>query len=212
MSIPFGIEWAPAFRQLADISQLIFTIGPFLFVGIFVILKIRSKREDEDVLYNAVQLEPLDNYNKAELVKIDRSDIPFEYAADVKDTIAMADYGTAMGLSGKCYAIKYHQNYVGMILVGKAVEDAADPIEVKGRKFFRIMGFFIQSKYQGLGIGTLALQKAIDSIYYEYGNKTFLLECHKDNEKAISFYEKNGFVNTGKLNAKGTDYFMILEI
>ena len=74
------------------------------------------------------------------------------------------------------------------------------------------MGFFIQSKYQGLGIGTLALQKAIDSIYYEYGNKTFLLECHKDNEKAISFYEKNGFVNTGKLNAKGTDYFMILEI
>ena len=84
----------------------------------------------------------------------------------------MADYGTAMGLSGKCYAIKYHQNYVGMILVGKAVEDASDPIEVKGRKFFRIMGFFIQSKYQGLGIGTLALQKAIDSIYYEYGNKT----------------------------------------
>ena len=52
MSIPFGIEWAPAFRQLADISQLIFTIGPFLFVGIFVILKIRSKREDEDIMYN----------------------------------------------------------------------------------------------------------------------------------------------------------------
>ena len=101
MSIPFGIEWAPAFRQLADISQLIFTIGPFLFVGIFVILKIRSKREDEDILHNAVQLEPVDNYNKAELMKIDRSDIPFEYAADVKDTIAMADYGTAMGLGGK---------------------------------------------------------------------------------------------------------------
>ncbi len=201
-----------AMRELADISQLIFTIGLFLFVGLFVLLKIRSKREDEDVLYNAVQLEPVDSHNKAELLKIDRGDIPFEYAADTKDTIAMADYGDSMGLAGKCYAIKYHKNYVGIILLGKAVEDAADPAEVKGSKFFRIMGFFIQSKYQGLGIGTLALQKAIDNIYYEYGNKTFLLECHKDNENAIHFYEKNGFVNTGKLNGKGTDYFMILEI
>ena len=110
-----------AMRELADISQLIFTIGPFLFVGLFVLLKIRSKREDEDVLYNAVQLEPVDSHNKAELLKIDRADIPFEYAADAKDTIAMADYGTSMGLAGKWYAIKYHKNYVGIILLGKAV-------------------------------------------------------------------------------------------
>ena len=30
-----------AMRELADISQLIFTIVPFLLVGVFVLLKIR---------------------------------------------------------------------------------------------------------------------------------------------------------------------------
>ena len=55
------------------------------------------------------------------------------------------------------------------------------------------------------------MQKAIDEIYTEYGPVTLLLECHKDNEKGLAFYEKNGFVNTGKMNAKGTDCFMILE-
>ena len=211
MSIPFGIEWAPAFRQLADISQIIFTVGPILLVGIFLIIKVKSRQQDEDILYSAVQLEQLDNYNRKEIVKIDRSDIPVEFAAKAEDTIAMADYGKNIGLPGKCFAIKYNRNYVGILLIGKAVEDAADPAELKGRYYFRVLGFFIQSKYQGLGIGSVALQKAIDEIYTEYGPVTLLLECHKDNEKGLAFYEKNGFVNTGKMNAKGTDCFMILE-
>ena len=46
MSIPFGIEWAPAFRQLADISQLIFTVGPILLVGIYLIIKVKSSQQD----------------------------------------------------------------------------------------------------------------------------------------------------------------------
>lgn len=211
MSIPFGSEWAPAFRQLADISQIIFTVGPILLVGIFLIIKVKSRQQDEDILYNAVQLEQLDSYNRNEILKIDRSDIPVEYAAKAEDTIAMADYGKNLGLPGRCFAIKYHKKYVGIILLGKAVEDAADPAELKGKNYFRIMGFFIESKYQGLGIGTIALEKAIYEINCEYGPVPFLLECHRDNEKAIRFYEKNGFVNTGKLNAKGTDCFMILE-
>ena len=211
MSIPFGSEWAPAFRELADISQIIFTVGPILLLGIFLIIKIKSKQQDEDILYNAVQLEELDSNNKNKVLEIDRSDIPVEFAADAKDTIAMADYGTKLGLPGKCFAIKYHKNYIGLLLIGKAIEDADDPKELKGKYYFRLMGFFIQSKYQGLGIGTTALQKAIDKIYSEYGPVTMMAECHKDNEKALHFYKKNGFENTGKLNAKGTDYFMILK-
>ena len=59
MSIPFGIEWAPAFRELADISQIIFTVGPILLLGIFLIIKIKSKQQDEDILYKLTQLELL---------------------------------------------------------------------------------------------------------------------------------------------------------
>ena len=72
MSIPFGIEWAPAFRELADISQIIFTVGPILLLGIFLIIKIKSKQQDEDILYKLTQLELLDSYNRKEIVKIDR--------------------------------------------------------------------------------------------------------------------------------------------
>lgn len=207
MSIPFGIEWAPAFRQLADISQIIFTVGPILLVGIFLIIKVKSRQQDEDILYNLTQLELLDNYNRKEILKTDRGDV----SAEIKDIVAMAEYSANLGLPGKCFAIKYNRNYVGILLIGKAVEDAADPAELKGHYYFRVLGFFIQSKYQGLGIGSVALQKAIDEIYSEYGPVTLLRECPVDNEKAIRFYEENGFVNTGKLNAKGTDCFMILE-
>lgn len=211
MSIPFGSEWAPAFRELADIAQIIFTVGPILLVGIFLIIKIKSKQQDEDILYSAVQLELLDSYNRNEILKIDRSDIPVKFAAKAEDTITMADYGKNIGLPGKCFAIKYNKNYVGIILIGKAVEDSDAPSELKGTYYFRVMGFFIQSKFQGMDIDTTALQKAIDEIYSEYGPVTLLLECHKDNEKALRFYEKNGFTNTGLLNKNGTDYFMIMK-
>ena len=211
MLISFGPEWAPAFRELADISQIIFTVGPLLLAGIFLIIKIKSIQQDEDILYNLIQLEPLGSYNRNEILKIDRSDIPVKFAAKAEDTIAMANYGKKIGLPGKCFAIKYHKNYVGIILIGKAVEEVADPVELKGSGYFRVMGFFIQSKYQGLGIGTTALQKAIDEIYNDYGPVPLLLECHKDNEKALAFYEKNGFVNTGIMNKKDTDWFMVLK-
>lgn len=211
MSIPFGIEWAPAFRQLADISQIIFTVGPILLVGIFLIIKIKSRQQDEDILYSAVQLEVLGRYNRTQLINLDRKDIPLEYVADVENTISLADYGARFGLGGRCFAIKYGGKYVGIILIGEAVKNEADPVELKDEKYFRVLGFLIDNKYQGIGIGTIALQKAIKEIYRDYGKVALLLECHKDNEKAIRFYEENGFVNTGKLNAKGTDCFMILE-
>ena len=82
-------------------------------------------------------------------------------------------------------------------------------MELKGEKYFRVLGFLIDNKYQGIGIGTIALQKAIKEIYRDYGKIPLLLECHKDNERAIRFYEQNDFVNTGKLNEKGTDWFMV---
>ena len=35
---------------------------------------------------------------------------------------------------------------------------------------------------------------------HEYGKVILLLECNKENQKAIHFYERNGFVNTGIIN------------
>ena len=195
-------------------SQIILVgfIASFIIFGIVFILKKRKSVKSEDRLKeNMVQLEVLDRYNRTQLINLDRKDIPLEYVADVEHTISLADYGTKFSLGGRCFAIKYGGKYVGIILIGEAVKNEADPVELKGEKYFRVLGFLIDNKYQGIGIGTIALQKAIKEIYRDYGKIPLLLECHKDNERAIKFYEENGFVNTGKLNQKGTDWFMILK-
>ena len=193
-------------------SQIILVgfIASFIIFGIVFILKKHKSVKSEDRLKeNMVQLEVLDRYNRTQLINLDRKDIPLEYVADVEQTISLADYGAKFGLGGRCFAIKYGGKYVGIILIGEAVKNEADPVELKGEKYFRVLGFLIDNKYQGIGIGTIALQKAIKEIYRDYGKIPLLLECHKDNERAIRFYEQNGFVNTGKLNEKGTDWFMV---
>ena len=193
-------------------SQIILVgfIASFIIFGIVFILKKRKSVKSEDRLKeNMVQLEVLDKYNRTQLINLDRKDIPLEYVADVEHTISLADYGAKFGLGGRCFAIKYGGKYVGIILIGEAVKNEADPVELKGEKYFRILGFLIDNKYQGMGIGTIALNKAISAVRREYGRIPLLLECHKDNERAIRFYEENGFKNTGKLNKKGTDWFMV---
>lgn len=158
-----------------------------------------------------VQLELLDSKNEKHLLEIDRKDIPINYVEEIASTIALAKYGEKNGLKGHCFAIKYNESYVGIILIGEAIEEEADPEEVKGKEYFRILGFVIDRRYQNMGLGSIALHMAMKTIWDEYGKVVFLLECYKENQKAIHFYEKNGFVNTNILNQKGTDYFFIMR-
>ena len=210
MGIPIG-RITGHFSPYQDSRVILVGLISFLIVfGIVFIYKKRKSVTSEDRLKNnMVQLELLDRYNRTQLINLDRKDIPLEYVADVENTISLADYGAKFGLGGRCFAIKYGGKYVGIILIGEAVKNEADPVELKGEKYFRVLGFLIDNKYQGIGIGSLALKKATDEIYRDYGKIPLLLECHKDNERAIKFYEQNGFVNTGKLNEKGTDWFMV---
>ncbi len=212
MGIPIG-RITGHFSPYKDSRIILVGLISFLtiFGIVFIYKKRKSIKDEARVKNNMVQLEVLDRYNRTRLVNIDRKDIPVEYVADVKNTISLADYGTRFGLGGRCFAIKYGDKYVGIILIGQAVKNTAVPVELKDRNCFRVMGFLIDNKYQGMGIGSIALKKAIEEVYREYGRVPLLLECNKNNEKAIRFYEQNGFVNTGRLNEKGTDWFMILE-
>ena len=211
-SIPMG-RIAENFNPYKDsrIILLVLIVSAVIFATVFIHKKRKAEKNEAKLKYNMIQLELLDRYNKTQLVNIDRKDVPAEYAAEISDTISMAEHGTRFGLGGHCYAIKYTDKYVGIILLEKGVEEYNAPDEVKGKTFFRIIGFVIDSKYRNIGIGSTALKKAMHEIQLEYGNVIFLLECHKDNKKAIAFYEKNGFANTGLLNKNGTDYFMILK-
>ena len=154
-----------------------------------------------------IELELLNRYNENKVRKIQRDDIPVCFVEDVSDTIELSKYGEENNLRGHCYAIKYADKYVGIILIGEAIEEEPDPIELKGTGYFRVIGYVIDKEYRGQGIGSNALKLALDEIYCEYGTVPILLECHKDNERAIRFYEKMGFKNTNILNNQ--DYFLI---
>ena len=210
MDIPIGRitgHFAP--YQDSRIILVGMILSFIVFCTVFIFKKRTAMKNEDKQKNNMVQLEILDRYNRTQLINLDRKDIPPEYVADVQQTISLADYGAKFGLDGRCFAIKYGGKYVGIVLIGEAVKNEADPAELRNEKYFRVLGFLIDSKYQGIGIGTIALKKAINEIYRDYGKIPLLLECHKDNEKAIRFYEQNGFVNTGKLNGKGTDWFMV---
>ena len=72
-----------------------------------------------------------------------------------------------------------------------------------------MIGFVIDQEYRGRGIGSKALELALDETYREYGCVPILLECHRDNERALRFYTKMGFRNTNILNNE--DYFLIKQ-
>lgn len=156
-----------------------------------------------------VQLQELNDSNKKFLKEIQRDDIPKNFVEDVEDTIELSEYGESNNLKGHCYAILYNNIFVGIILIGEAIECSADPEAVKGSLFFRIMGFVIDQNFRGMGIGSEALEKAIHSIYSEFGPAPVVLECHKDNGEALKFYTRNGFRNTFILNNQ--DYYLIRE-
>ena len=154
-----------------------------------------------------IKLELLNRYNENKVKEIQRDDIPLCFAEDISYTIELSKYGEENNLRGHCYTIKYADKYVGIVLIGEAIEDGSDPIELKGTDYFRVIGFIIDKEYRGQGIGSKAFELALNEIYYEYGHVPILLECHKDNERAIRFYKKMGFRNTNILNNE--DYYFI---
>ena len=154
-----------------------------------------------------IELELLNSENEEKVKKIKRDDIPDGFVEDISYTVELSKYGEENDLRGHCYTIKYEDKYVGIILIGEAIEDEADPAELKGTYYFRVIGFVIDKEYRGQGIGSKALESALNEIYCEYGPVPILLECHKDNKRAIKFYEKMGFRNTNILNDQ--DYFLI---
>lgn len=154
-----------------------------------------------------IKLERLNPNNENKLKKIQRDDIPVCFVEDVSDTIELSKTGEENNLRGHCYAVKYADKYVGIILIGEAIEGEPDPIELRGTGYFRVIGYVIDKEYRGQGIGSKALELALNEIYSEYGTVPILLECHKDNKRAIRFYEKMGFRNTNILNDQ--DYFFI---
>lgn len=154
-----------------------------------------------------IQLELLDEGNIDGVRTIRREDISEEFVDGADAIMEYTQYGLEHGCKGHTYAVRYGAEYIGVILLGEAIEWETDPEEMRGVPFYRLMGFVIDKRYRSLGIGGRVLETVIGKVYREYGVRPIALGCHKDNHSAARFYERHGFRKTDVM--EGNDYYYL---
>ena len=154
-----------------------------------------------------ITLELLTEANIDAVRAIHREDIPVSWVDDADTLWELTQYGLEHNCIGHTYAVKYGDTYIGVILLGEAIPWETDPEEMKRKPFYRLMGFVIDNRYRSQGIGSKMLERVIDTIYAEYGERPIALGVHKDNYGAARFYEKHGFNKTDAM--EGNDAYYI---
>ena len=154
-----------------------------------------------------IQFELLTKSNIEWVRKIRREDISEDFVDSADTIMEPTQYGIEHNCLGHTYAIKYKDIYIGVILLGEAIPWETDPDEMKKIPFYRLMGFVIDNRYRGQGIGAYVLESVIDMCYREFGVRPIALGCHKDNHKAEKFYIRNGFEKTDVM--ENNDYYYL---
>lgn len=154
-----------------------------------------------------ISIELLTKSNIDQVRTIHREDVSEDFVDSADTMMELTQYGLDHNCIGHTYAVKYGDACIGVILLGEAIEWETDPEEMKGILFYRLMGFVIDNRYRGMGIGSYVLELVIDTIYREFGVRPIALGVHKDNHAAARFYSKHGFQKTDVM--EGSDYYYL---
>ncbi len=146
-----------------------------------------------------------DNYEQA--AQIGRDDIPEAFADTASTILRITDYGVSHHCVGHTFVVKQDDECVGLILLGEALPWPSDPPEMAQQPFYRLMGFVIDKRFRGLGLGKRVLEGTIDRVYGDFGIRPIALGCHRENVRAAAFYQRNGFVKTEY--AEGNDVYYL---
>lgn len=152
-------------------------------------------------------LELLTEANLPEARAIDRADISTDFVDDVDTLWELTQYGLDHGCKGHTYVIRVDGLCAGVILMGEAIPWETDPPEMRREPFYRMMGFVMDRRYRGQGIGGRVLGMVIERIYAEYGVRPIALGVHRENSGAARFYERHGFVRTDAV--EGNDLYYL---
>lgn len=135
--------------------------------------------------------------NCEEAYKIDRSDIPEDFVDGVPTLIETLRFGYAHELIGHSYLLRDGEKPIGTILLGQGLYcEGEDPPEMEDTPFYRLVFFVLDKGFRGQGLGTEILAGTIRRVFGDFGERPIVLGVHKDNAKAMRFYERNGFTKT----------------
>lgn len=155
-------------------------------------------------------LEPLTERNLEEARGIDRSDVPEDFVDTVDELMELTRYGLEHRCAGRTYVVRCEEVCAGVILLGEAIPWETDPEVMRGRPFYRLMGFVIDRRYRGQGVGAWALEEAVRRVYGEFGPRPIALGCHRDNGGGRRFWLSRGFSKTAAM--EGEDFYYIREL
>lgn len=153
-----------------------------------------------------ISIELLTDQNIDVVRTIHREDIPVSWVDDADTLWELTQYGHEHDCIGHTYAVKWDDAYIGVILLGEAIPWKTDPEEMKREPFYRLMGFVIDRRFRGRGIGGKVLEMVVEAIYGEYGVRPIALGVHKDNRDGARFYERHGFYPTGHMEGEDRYY------
>ena len=158
-----------------------------------------------------ILLEQLTHDNYDDAAAINRDDIPEDWVDDAQALMEVTDYGAEHHLIGHTYLAYVDGKPAGLIMIGEALAWDTDPEEMKGKPFYRVMGFVVDKACRGKGIGGEMLEKAIDKVYEEFGRRSIALGVHRDNIRVRSFYERHGFKRTGVFEGNDEYYLRLTD-
>lgn len=150
---------------------------------------------------------PLTRENLPLAMAIDRSDVSEEFVDTAGTIWELTQYGLQHRCLGHTFLILWEGQCIGMILLGEAIPWETDPPEMAKEPFYRLMGFVLDQRYRGRGIGGQALELAIARCYQDFGVRPIALGVHKDNTSAQRFYLRHGFVKTQAM--EGDDCYFL---
>ena len=136
-----------------------------------------------------IEFEELTHSNYKYACEIQRNDIPEAFLDTAAVLMEITDYGIAHHCIGHTFLARVDGKYIGLLL---------------------LMGFVVDKEYRGKGLGGEILEKAIARVYDEYGRRSIALGCHKDNVRAVGFYEKHGFVKTNVFEGNDEYYLRMI--
>ena len=158
-----------------------------------------------------VKLEQLTHENFGDALRIDRDDIPEAWVDTAATLMETTDYGAEHHLMGHTYLARLEEKPVGLIMIGEALAWDTDPDEMRGKPFYRVMGFVVDQAYRNRGIGGDMLESAIEQVYNEFGKRSLALGVHRDNLRAGAFYERHGFRRMGVFEGSDEYYLRIID-
>ena len=159
--------------------------------------KIVRKLKGDKVMQGQIELRNIMFDNLDSMLNLAPKQAQQPFIEPISKMISIAYAGINENCSGFLQAIYYNAQPVGAILIGKSPISEEEPPELQKYEYaYRIVGFFVDQNYQSKGIGRAALKLAFDKLenYPESKELPLYLECHKDNEVALSLYKLFGFL------------------